>query len=58
MTGPLSRRGTRRVISAPSAIVTLREAVGTLAIALDAAGVGPGDRVAGWLPNIPKPSSP
>jgi len=32
----------------------LREAVGTLAIALDAAGVGPGDRVAGWLPNIPE----
>src|SRR6266478_8973399 len=32
----------------------MREAVGTLAIALDAAGVGPGDRVAGWLPNIPE----
>ena len=32
----------------------LREAVGTLALALDAAGVGPGDRVAGWLPNIPE----
>jgi len=32
----------------------LREAVGTLAIALEAAGVGPGDRVAGWLPNIPE----
>jgi len=32
----------------------LREAVGTLALALDAAGVEPGDRVAGWLPNIPE----
>ena len=32
----------------------LREAVGTLALALDAAGVVPGDRVAGWLPNIPE----
>jgi acetoacetyl-CoA synthetase len=32
----------------------LREAVGTLALALDAAGVRPGDRVAGWLPNIPE----
>src|SRR5438874_10734694 len=32
----------------------LREAVGTLALALDAAGVKPGDRVAGWLPNIPE----
>jgi acetoacetyl-CoA synthetase len=32
----------------------LREAVGTLALALDAAGVQPGDRVAGWLPNIPE----
>jgi acetoacetyl-CoA synthetase len=32
----------------------LREAVGTLALALGAAGVGPGDRVAGWLPNIPE----
>ena len=32
----------------------LHEAVGTLALALDAAGVGPGDRVAGWLPNIPE----
>ncbi|HMH26307.1 MAG TPA: acetoacetate--CoA ligase [Gemmatimonadaceae bacterium] len=32
----------------------LREAVGTLALALTAAGVGPGDRVAGWLPNIPE----
>jgi acetoacetyl-CoA synthetase len=32
----------------------LREAVGTLALALDAAGVGAGDRVAGWLPNIPE----
>jgi acetoacetyl-CoA synthetase len=32
----------------------LREAVGTLAMALDAAGVVPGDRVAGWLPNIPE----
>ena len=33
---------------------TLREAVSTLAIALRAAGVQPGDRVAGWLPNIPE----
>src|SRR5438874_2026226 len=33
---------------------TLREAVGTLALALEAAGVKPGDRVAGWLPNIPE----
>jgi acetoacetyl-CoA synthetase len=32
----------------------LREAVGTLALALDAAGIRPGDRVAGWLPNIPE----
>jgi acetoacetyl-CoA synthetase len=32
----------------------LREAVGTLALALDAAGIVPGDRVAGWLPNIPE----
>jgi acetoacetyl-CoA synthetase len=32
----------------------LREAVGTLAIALETAGVRPGDRVAGWLPNIPE----
>ena len=32
----------------------LREAVGTLALALDAADVRPGDRVAGWLPNIPE----
>src|SRR5947207_10492883 len=32
----------------------LREAVGTLALALEGAGVKPGDRVAGWLPNIPE----
>src|SRR5205823_6563017 len=32
----------------------LREAVGTLALALEAAGVRAGDRVAGWLPNIPE----
>ena len=32
----------------------LREAVGTLSLALDAAGVRPGDRVAGWLPNVPE----
>ena len=32
----------------------LREAVGTLALALGAAGVRPGDRIAGWLPNIPE----
>ncbi|MFL5504721.1 MAG: acetoacetate--CoA ligase [Gemmatimonadaceae bacterium] len=32
----------------------LRESVGTLALALEAAGVRPGDRVAGWLPNIPE----
>src|SRR5258705_5233207 len=32
----------------------LREAVGTLALALDAADVVPGDRVAGWLPNTPE----
>jgi acetoacetyl-CoA synthetase len=32
----------------------LREAVGTLTIALKAAGVEPGDRIAGWLPNIPE----
>ncbi|MFN2636031.1 MAG: acetoacetate--CoA ligase [Gemmatimonadaceae bacterium] len=32
----------------------LREAVGTLALALNAAGVKEGDRVAGWLPNIPE----
>src|SRR5256885_12783558 len=32
----------------------LREAVTTLALALKAAGIEPGDRVAGWLPNIPE----
>ena len=32
----------------------LRESVETLALALSAAGVQPGDRVAGWLPNIPE----
>ena len=32
----------------------LREAVGTLALALNAAGVEPEDRIAGWLPNIPE----
>jgi acetoacetyl-CoA synthetase len=32
----------------------LREAVGTLTVALTAAGVKPGDRIAGWLPNIPE----
>jgi acetoacetyl-CoA synthetase len=32
----------------------LREAVVTLALALNAAGVEPGDRIAGWLPNIPE----
>jgi acetoacetyl-CoA synthetase len=32
----------------------LREAVGTLTLALKAAGVEPGDRIAGWLPNIPE----
>jgi acetoacetyl-CoA synthetase len=32
----------------------LREAVGTLALALNGAGVQPGDRIAGWLPNIPE----
>jgi acetoacetyl-CoA synthetase len=32
----------------------LREAVGTLALALNAAGVQPGDRIAGWMPNIPE----
>ena len=32
----------------------LRDAVGTLAQALQTAGVEPGDRVAGWLPNIPE----
>jgi acetoacetyl-CoA synthetase len=32
----------------------LRESVETLALALSAAGVVPGDRVAGWLPNIPE----
>src|SRR5712671_6040321 len=32
----------------------LREAVGTLALALSASGVQAGDRVAGWLPNIPE----
>jgi acetoacetyl-CoA synthetase len=32
----------------------LREAVGTLALALNAAGIAPGDRIAGWLPNIPE----
>src|SRR5438105_14933688 len=32
----------------------LREAVGTLALALDAAGVGAVDRVAGWLPGVPE----
>jgi acetoacetyl-CoA synthetase len=32
----------------------LREAVATLTLALKTAGVQPGDRVAGWLPNIPE----
>jgi acetoacetyl-CoA synthetase len=32
----------------------LRESVETLASALKTAGVEPGDRVAGWLPNIPE----
>jgi acetoacetyl-CoA synthetase len=32
----------------------LREAVSALALALNAAGVQPGDRIAGWLPNIPE----
>lgn len=32
----------------------LRESVATLAVALEAAGIEPGDRVAGWLPNIPE----
>ncbi len=32
----------------------LREAVETLALALSAAGVVAGDRVTGWLPNIPE----
>jgi acetoacetyl-CoA synthetase len=32
----------------------LREAVETLSLALSAAGVVAGDRVAGWLPNIPE----
>ncbi len=32
----------------------LREAVGSLALAMNAAGVQPGDRIAGWLPNIPE----
>lgn len=32
----------------------LREAVSTLAVAMNAAGVQPGDRIAGWLPNIPE----
>ena len=32
----------------------LREAVSTLAVAMNAAGIQPGDRVAGWLPNIPE----
>jgi len=32
----------------------LREAVGTLTLALNAAGVKPGDRIAGLLPNIPE----
>jgi acetoacetyl-CoA synthetase len=32
----------------------LRESVSTLAIAMNAAGVQAGDRIAGWLPNIPE----
>jgi len=32
----------------------LREAVAACAAALTAAGVGPGDRVVGWVPNIPE----
>lgn len=32
----------------------LREAVGTLTLAMNAAGVKPGDRIAGLLPNIPE----
>ncbi len=45
-----NEEGHQRTISYRS----LREAVGTLALALDSAGVRPGDRVAGWLPNIPE----
>jgi acetoacetyl-CoA synthetase len=43
-------RGVRRSLSASE----LREAVWGCARALRAAGVGPGDRVAGYLPNIPE----
>jgi acetoacetyl-CoA synthetase len=42
--------GTRRVLSRDQ----LRERVAAVAAALGACGVGPGDRVAGFLPNIPE----
>jgi acetoacetyl-CoA synthetase len=42
--------GARRVLSWPR----LRREVAALAAALAADGVGPGDRVAGYLPNIPE----
>ncbi|MGH1491141.1 MAG: AMP-binding protein, partial [Acidimicrobiales bacterium] len=32
----------------------LRSAVGAAAIVLREAGVGPGDRVAAWMPHIPE----
>ena len=47
----LDERGRRRELSAAE----LRERVRAVAAALKADGVGPGDRVAGFLPNTPEP---
>jgi acetoacetyl-CoA synthetase len=47
----LDERGRRRALTAPD----LRERVRALAAALKADGVGPGDRVAGFLPNTLEP---
>jgi len=45
-----TERGTRRVLSYRQ----LHAEVGRIAAGLKAAGVGPGDRVAGFLPNVPE----
>jgi len=46
----LDETGRRRDLS----LGELRDEVARIAAALRAAGVGPGDRVAGWLPNVPE----
>jgi acetoacetyl-CoA synthetase len=45
-----NERGTRRVLT----FAELHEEAGRIASGLRALGVGPGDRVAGYLPNIPE----